>query len=103
VTPTTVSLIGSTGSIGTQAIEVIESCPERFTVAALGAQRSIEALADQARRFRPQVVAIGDESLASELARLLPSGVEVVTGSDGLAHLATLADVAVTAWSVLPG
>jgi 1-deoxy-D-xylulose-5-phosphate reductoisomerase len=95
VTPTTVSLIGSTGSIGTQAIEVIESCPERFTVAALGAQRSIEALADQARRFRPQVVAIGDESLASELARLLPSGVEVVTGSDGLAHLATLADVAV--------
>jgi 1-deoxy-D-xylulose-5-phosphate reductoisomerase len=95
VTPTTVSLIGSTGSIGTQAIEVIESCPERFTVAALGAQRSIEALADQARRFRPQVVAIGDETLASELARLLPSGVEVVTGSDGLAHLATLADVAV--------
>ena len=95
MTPTTVSLIGSTGSIGTQAIEVIESCPERFTVAALGAQRSIEALADQARRFRPQVVAIGDESLASELARLLPSGVEVVTGSDGLAHLATLADVAV--------
>jgi 1-deoxy-D-xylulose-5-phosphate reductoisomerase len=95
VTPTTVSLIGSTGSIGTQAIEVIESCPERFTVAALGAQRSIEALADQARRFRPPVVAIGDASLASELARLLPSGVEVVTGSDGLAHLATLADVAV--------
>ncbi len=95
MTPTTVSLIGSTGSIGTQAIEVIESCPERFTVAALGAQRSIEALADQARRFRPQVVAIGDETLASELARLLPSGVEVVTGSDGLAHLATLADVAV--------
>ena len=95
MTPSTVSLIGSTGSIGTQAIEVIESCPERFTVAALGAQRSIEALADQARRFRPQVVAIGDASLASELARLLPSGVEVVTGSDGLAHLATLADVAV--------
>ena len=93
--PTTVSLIGSTGSIGTQAVEVIESCPERFTVVALGAQTSIKVLADQARRFHPTVVAIGDESLAPELARMLPPGVEVVTGRGGLAHIATLAEVAV--------
>ncbi|HVB93491.1 MAG TPA: 1-deoxy-D-xylulose-5-phosphate reductoisomerase [Acidimicrobiales bacterium] len=93
--PTTVSIIGSTGSIGTQAIEVIESCPERFTVVALGAQTSIKVLADQARRFHPSVVAVGDGSLAPELARMLPPGIEVVTGSDGLAHIATLADVTV--------
>jgi 1-deoxy-D-xylulose-5-phosphate reductoisomerase len=67
-TATTVSLIGSTGSIGTQAIEVIESCPERFTVVALGAQSSIKVLADQARRFHPSVVAIGDDSLAPDLS-----------------------------------
>jgi 1-deoxy-D-xylulose-5-phosphate reductoisomerase len=95
VTPTTVSLVGSTGSIGTQAIEVIESSAERFEVVALGAQRSIEALADQARRFHPRVVAIGDTSLALELTRLVPRGTEVVSGVDGLAHIATLADVAV--------
>ncbi|HWD52164.1 MAG TPA: 1-deoxy-D-xylulose-5-phosphate reductoisomerase [Acidimicrobiales bacterium] len=94
-TATTVSLIGSTGSIGTQAIEVIESCPDRFTVVALGAQTSIKVLADQARRFHPSVVAIGDESLAPELGRMLPPGVEVVTGREGLAHIATLAEVAV--------
>jgi 1-deoxy-D-xylulose-5-phosphate reductoisomerase len=95
VPPTTVSLVGSTGSIGTQAAEVIDSSPERFEVVALGAQRSIESLAAQARRYRPQVVAIGDPSLAGELARLVPAGTEVVTGVDGLAHIATLADVAV--------
>ncbi len=95
MTPTTVSLVGSTGSIGTQAIEVIESSAERFEVVALGAQRSIEALADQARRFHPRVVAIGDTSLALELTRLVPRGTEVVSGVDGLAHIATLADVAV--------
>jgi 1-deoxy-D-xylulose-5-phosphate reductoisomerase len=95
VTPSTVSLIGSTGSIGTQAIEVIDACPDRFRVVALGAQTSIGLLAEQARRLRPDVVAIGDPSLAGELAQSLPPGIEVVTGSEGLAHIATLADVAV--------
>ncbi len=95
VTPTTVSLVGSTGSIGTQAIEVIESAPERFSVVALGAQRSVDLLAGQAHRFRPAVVAIGDAALAPELARKVPAGTEVVTGAEGFAHIATLADVAV--------
>jgi 1-deoxy-D-xylulose-5-phosphate reductoisomerase len=91
----TVSLVGSTGSIGTQSIDVVESCPERFDVVAIGANRSVELLAAQARRLHPDVVAIGDESLAPELVRLLPAGVEVVTGTEGLASIATVADVAV--------
>jgi 1-deoxy-D-xylulose-5-phosphate reductoisomerase len=90
-----VSLVGSTGSIGTQAIDVIEGCPDRFTVVALGAHRSVDALADQARRLRPEVVAIGETALAPELARLLPPGIEVVAGDEGLASIATVADVAV--------
>jgi 1-deoxy-D-xylulose-5-phosphate reductoisomerase len=95
VTTTSVSLVGSTGSIGTQAVEVIESCPDRFRVVALGAHRSVERLADQARRLRPEVVAIGDPSLAPELHRSLPQGTELVTGTEGLALAATLADVAI--------
>jgi 1-deoxy-D-xylulose-5-phosphate reductoisomerase len=95
VTPTTVSLVGSTGSIGTQAIEVIESAPERFSVVALGAQRSVDRLAEQAHRWHPRVVAIGDTSLADDLTRKVPAGTEVVAGTEGLAHIATLADVAV--------
>ena len=92
---TSVSLIGSTGSIGTQALEVIDACPERFEVVALGANRSVDVLATQAARLRPQVVAIGDPTLAKGLASSLPRGIEVVAGPDGLASIATVAEVAV--------
>jgi 1-deoxy-D-xylulose-5-phosphate reductoisomerase len=91
----TVSLVGSTGSIGTQAVDVIEACPDRFRVVALGAYRSVDVLADQARRLRPRVVAIGDQSLAGTLARSLPPGIEVVAGNEGLAAIAAEAEVAV--------
>jgi 1-deoxy-D-xylulose-5-phosphate reductoisomerase len=90
-----VSLVGSTGSVGTQALEVVEGSPERFDVVAIGAHRSVDRLAAQARRHHPDVVAIGDSTLAPALARLVPTGVEVVTGTEGLASIATLADVAV--------
>ena len=91
----TVSLVGSTGSIGTQSVEVIEGRPDRFDVVALGTHRSVELLAAQARRLRPEVVAIGDPDLATELARSLPAGIEVVAGPEGLTSIATDADVVV--------
>ncbi len=72
--PVTVSLIGSTGSIGTQAIEVMEACPERFDVVALGAHRSVDQLVAQAGRLHPTVVAIGDPALAPDLAERLAPG-----------------------------
>jgi 1-deoxy-D-xylulose-5-phosphate reductoisomerase len=93
--PVTVSVIGSTGSIGTQALDVIAEDPGRFEVVAIGAQRSVELLVAQALEFRPRVVAIGDASLATELAGRLPAGTEVVAGVDGLASVATEADVVV--------
>jgi len=91
---TTVSIAGSTGSIGTQTLEVIAAEPERFTVAALGAGSSIDLLVEQATAVRPNVVAIADESLAGELERRLP-GTEVVAGPDALASIAALGDVCV--------
>jgi 1-deoxy-D-xylulose-5-phosphate reductoisomerase len=91
----TVSIAGSTGSIGTQTLDVISAEPERFEVVALGAGTSVAALAEQARRFSPKVVAIGDASLAAELEALVPPGTEVVAGPDALAQIATVADVCV--------
>jgi len=91
----TVSIVGSTGSIGTQALEVVAGDPGRFRVVALGAQRSVDLLVAQALAVRPQVVAIGDASLAGGLADRLPAGIEVLGGPDGLAAIATLAEVAV--------
>ena len=93
--PVTVSLVGSTGSIGTQAVDVIEGFPDRFRVVALGAHRSMEALVAQAHRLRPEIVAIGDPAQALELSRALPRGVEVVVGAEGLATIATVAEVVV--------
>jgi 1-deoxy-D-xylulose-5-phosphate reductoisomerase len=95
--PVTVSIVGSTGSIGSQALDVISSEPGRFRVVALGAWRSVDLLAAQARQFRPEVVAIGDAALAVDLASALPPGTDVVTGVEGLAAIAPLGEVVVNA------
>lgn len=92
---TTVSLAGSTGSIGTQAVEVIVAQPGRYEVVAIGAQRSVDLLAEQAVLLRPKVVAVADESAALALRSRLPIGTELRSGPDALASIATDADVVV--------
>jgi 1-deoxy-D-xylulose-5-phosphate reductoisomerase len=95
VTRATVSLVGSTGSIGTQAIEVVAASRGRFEVVALAAQSSIDLLAEQAQALRPALVAIGDAGLAQKLSELVPAGTEVMGGPEGLIAAATAADVIV--------
>jgi 1-deoxy-D-xylulose-5-phosphate reductoisomerase len=92
---TSVSVVGSTGSIGTQTLDVVAADPDRFYVVALAASRSVAQLADQANRFRPDVVAIGEVSCGAELARLVPAGTEVLAGAGALAEVASIADVVV--------
>ena len=89
--PTKVAIAGSTGSIGTQTLEVIRAEPERYRVVALGVGSSIEALVAQAREFRPDLVAVADPARRAEVADRLP-GIEV---SGSLADLAEPADVVV--------
>ena len=92
---TTVSLVGSTGSIGTQAVDVIRSDPDRYDVVAIGAARSVDLLAEQAAALHPRVVAVADDDRAKELAGRVPPGTEVVAGAAALADIAQLADVCV--------
>ena len=92
-----VSIVGSTGSIGRQAVEVVQAEPDRYRVVALGAGTSVEALAEQARALRPEVVAISDVSLAGRLRDLVPAGTEVVAGPDALPAIARVGDVVVNA------
>src|SRR5690606_242994 len=82
-------------SIGTQTLDVIAAEPDRFEVVALGAGSSVELLAEQARRWAPKVVAIGDASRAPELEAAVPAGTEVVAGPEALAQIASTADVCV--------
>lgn len=95
MTTTKVALAGSTGSIGTQTIEVVQAEPERFELTALGASgANLDLLVDQALQVRPKVVAVADASVAPELARRLPA-CEVRAGVDALASLAEEGDVVV--------
>lgn len=93
-----ISVLGSTGSIGTQTLDVAAQCG--FQVVAITANRSTDKLEKQARRFRPELVAAYDESAAAELRiRLADTGIRVASGMEGLIEAATLpsADTVVTA------
>ena len=92
---TTVAVLGSTGSIGTQTLEVVADQPDEFDVVALGAARSVDLLIEQATRFRPEVVAIADASLATSVAAGVPPGTEVLAGPDAMADAAVIAEVAI--------
>ena len=95
--PVAVAVIGSTGSIGTQTLDVIRAEPERFRVAALAARRSIDRLVEQAVVWRPEVVAIADPSLAGELRARVPAGTDVLAGPDALADAALAGTVVLNA------
>jgi 1-deoxy-D-xylulose-5-phosphate reductoisomerase len=92
---TTVSLVGSTGSIGTQSLDVVRAAPHKFEIAALGAWRSVDQLGAQAREFRPPRVAIADVALAGQLQEQVPPGVEVLAGPGSLEEISGCADVVV--------
>jgi 1-deoxy-D-xylulose-5-phosphate reductoisomerase len=88
-----VALLGSTGSIGRQAIEVLEGNPA-FRIVALAAGHDAATLAEQVARLRPVIVAIDDEAGARDLAaRLDGSGTRLLVGSQALVELATRDDV----------
>ncbi len=88
---TRVALLGSTGSIGRQAVEVLAGLPDRFVVVALAAGHDHRRLEAQAALLRPRVVALADA--AARRALRPPDGVAVEDGPDALVRLATRDDV----------
>ncbi len=88
-----ISILGSTGSIGVQALDVIASHAGRFTVTALGAGRNIQLLKKQIDMFRPRLVAVYDEEHAQRLRELSGSGTGMTTivhGTQGYCEVASL-------------
>lgn len=101
-----ISVLGSTGSIGRQALDVVDSFPDRFRVVALACRSSAEEVILQARRFRPQLVAVEEEKAATTVCdRLGRDGMQVVVGSEGIAQCAVLpeADIVVAAATGVAG
>jgi len=95
VAVTTVAIAGSTGSIGTQTIDVVRDERDRFEVVAIGAWSSADELVRQAHELRPKLVVVGDDRCAARVHDGMPTGTEVRTGESALAELGTVADVCV--------
>lgn len=94
-----IAILGSTGSIGTQTLEVVEQNPE-LKVVALAAGSNVDLLEKQIRKFKPQIVALWTKEAAEELKiRIADTDVKVVYGMDGLLEIAVFpkVDVLVTA------
>ncbi len=96
-----VVILGSTGSVGVNALRVIAEHPEAFQVVGLAARANIERLAEQIARCRPQMVAVHDAGRAAALTSQVSGVTRVVAGLDGLRQVATLpsADIVVAAMS----
>jgi 1-deoxy-D-xylulose-5-phosphate reductoisomerase len=90
----TIAILGSTGSIGTQALEVVRRNPDRFRVVGLAAASRTELLIGQIREFMPPLVAIADEKAAAAIKQQLRSirGVEVIAGPQATETLARDSD-----------
>lgn len=95
----TVTILGSTGSIGTQAIEVCDK--HGLVIRALAAHSNTELLAKQAKEHNVKIVCIYCEEKREELERLLDSDVEVLTGMDGLKEIASMDGVDIMLNSVV--
>lgn len=87
-------ILGSTGSIGTQTLDIVRAYPERYSVYAICAHRSIDKLIEQAREFKPEVVCIADESLYEPLKTALADlPVKVWAGADAIAEVVTMPSI----------
>ena len=96
-----IAVLGSTGSIGTQTLEVVENHPD-MEITALAAGSNIRLLEEQIRRFRPKVAAVWSEERAEELkARVADLDVRVEAGMDGLIAVATEASAQVVVTAVV--
>lgn len=95
-----IAILGSTGSIGTQALEVIKSHPDNFQVEVLTAQNNVDLLIQQSIQFRPNAVVIGNDAFYDKVFNVLdPLGIKVYSGEKSLASVVQMdtIDVVLTA------
>ncbi len=87
------SILGSTGSVGTNVLRIVDAFSGRFRVVGLAAGANVERLAEQVARYRPKLVSVATAPARESLARLVDlANVRVVVGSDGMADVATHPD-----------
>jgi len=83
-----VAVLGSTGSIGTQTLDVVSRQPEAYEVVGLAAGSNVDLLLEQVMAFRPKIVSVSSPDAADKLRGQVPAGVKVVSGEAGLVEVA---------------
>ncbi len=99
----TISLLGSTGSIGVNVLNVVRQFPELYRIAGLAAGRNIELLCQQILDFRPELVSVLNRELADELATALPNpnNIKIVWGEQGNSEVAAIASADITVSAIV--
>lgn len=89
-----IAILGSTGSIGKNALRVVETHPDEFKVVGLAANRDIDTLEQQVRHYRPELVALNEPEAAAQLRERIRhlNGTQVLTGTEGLQAVATMSE-----------
>ena len=89
------AILGSTGSIGKNALSVAQAHPGEFTVTGLAANTSVDLMEQQIRQFRPRLAALHDRDVASQLRERLKDlkSVEILSGKEGVLAIATMEEV----------
>jgi len=98
-----ISLLGATGSIGVNVLEVVRKFPERFTVCAMAAGNNVELLARQALEFEPELLSVANEQKASDLQSLLPARFKnkIAFGEKGNILVAAFSDAEITVTAIV--
>ena len=88
-----IAILGSTGSIGKNALSVVDTHPDEFKVVGLAANRDVDTLEQQVRQYAPKLVALNEPTAASQLSERIRdlNGTQVLTGTEGLQAVATMA------------
>ena len=98
-----ISILGSTGSIGRQALEVVSIFPSRLRVAAIAAKDEVDLIVEQINKFQPRIVSVLNDDIKSKVeAKLAGAKVEIYSGAEGLTKAATAADAKTVVVSI-PG
>ncbi|MEK5255362.1 1-deoxy-D-xylulose-5-phosphate reductoisomerase [Paenibacillus sp. FSL F4-0125] len=96
-----ISVLGSTGSIGTQTLDVIAMHPDSFQVDGLAAGTNTALLLEQVRLFKPRRVSVATKELADEIRSSLPAGIQLFSGNEGLVEVAAGGDAEMVVTAVM--
>ncbi len=97
-----ISILGSTGSIGTQTLDIVDQNPDELNVVALTAGSNVQLLEKQARKYKPALVVLSDEDAAADLRqRLGDMDIRVEAGMDGLIAAATIAEAQIVVTAIV--